>query len=75
MDIPTILSLIEWLIGQEPKIQAALQSIFSNPNPTPKDWQLLRDSIAAETYEQLVPDTQLPQTTPPPPTTTPPAAA
>lgn len=69
--VPTILSLIEWAIGQEPAVAASLKNILSKPDPTPDDWAGERAKWA-QTYEQLVPDTKLPPTTATTPT--PPAA-
>lgn len=78
--VPTILSLVEWAIQEEPAVAASLKNIFSKPDPTPADWAAERAQWQ-QSYRDLVPDTKLPpDSTPPgtpttPPTTpTPPAA-
>lgn len=58
--ISLIISLIEKAVEDEPKIAAALKSIFSKADPTPADWDALRDSILANDYTDYVPDSGLP---------------
>lgn len=55
-----ILALVEQAAQDEPKIAAALKNIFSKPEPTPADWQAERASIAALSYQTLVPNSDLP---------------
>jgi hypothetical protein len=47
--IAAVLSLVEEAISQEPAIAAALQNIFSKPNPTPEDWAAVRAAVLAAT--------------------------
>jgi hypothetical protein len=54
--IAAIITLVEKLIENEPAIAAELQNIFSNPNPTPADWQALRAKVLGESFDQLCPD-------------------
>lgn len=61
MDIATILSLVQFAIANEPKVQDALVSIFSKPNPTAADWDAEKANWQKK-YEELVPDTKLPPT-------------
>lgn len=56
-----ILSLIEEAVKEAPAVVTELQSIFSNPNPTPADWENLRATVLAKTYKDYVPATQLTQ--------------
>ncbi len=60
MDAATILSLVEFAIKEEPLVEQSLRRIFTKSAPTADDWQTERDSIAAMSYRQLVPNTQLP---------------
>jgi hypothetical protein len=65
MDVSSALSIIAFIIQQEPKVEQALRNVFTKPNPTAADWQSEHDAWASDTYEKLVPDSQLP---PDPPT-------
>lgn len=58
--ISLIISLVEEAIKQAPGVYADLQSIFSNPSPTPADWQALRAKVLAKTYADYVPASALP---------------
>lgn len=57
--IAAIISLVEELVVQSPAIVAELQSIFSNPSPTPADWEALRAKVVSDTFASLAPDTKL----------------
>jgi hypothetical protein len=59
--IALILQLVEAAIANEPAIAADLQSLFSKGVPTPEQWAALRASVAAETYGQFVPASDLPK--------------
>lgn len=61
MDLATILSLVQFAVSEEPAVQDMLVRLFSKGNPTPDQWQAMRDEIAAMSYEKLVPNTKLPQ--------------
>jgi hypothetical protein len=61
---------LEQLLKEAPHIYAGIVAVFSKPDVTIADLQQLRSDIQAETYEQLVPATQLP---PAPQIETPPA--
>ena len=50
-----VFSLVEEAVKEFPAIQAELSSIFSKPNPTPADWQALRDKVTGETFASLAP--------------------
>lgn len=65
INVETILTLVEFAIQEEPKVQAALTSIFSKANPTPADWQALRAQYAAMSYDATVTNSQIPPETPP----------
>lgn len=54
--IALILSLIEEAIKVEPAVAAELQALFSNPSPSPADWQVLRAKVLGESFESLAPD-------------------
>lgn len=58
--IAAIISLVQEIIVQEPKIAAALKEIFTKENPTPDDWLLLRAAVSSESYEVLVPSSKIP---------------
>lgn len=64
MDISTILTLVEFAIGEEPKVATALQEIFSKSNPTAADWQALRQKVSAMNYDTAVTNSQLPPENP-----------
>lgn len=51
--------VIQQAIAEEPAIAADLQKLFSGGIPTADDWAALRAGIAAETYGQFVPGSQL----------------
>lgn len=56
---------LQVLIQEEPELVAALQAIFSKATVSLADLDALRAGVAAETYQTLVPDTQLSPPTPP----------
>lgn len=58
--ISLIISLVEEAIKEEPAIAAELQSIFSKPNPTPDDWNLLRAKMLVKSYADYVPQSAIP---------------
>jgi hypothetical protein len=61
---PATLSIVifaaEELLKEAPAAFAKLAEIFSKKDVTVLDLQQLRADIAAEKYEQFVPDTQIP---------------
>ena len=64
MDIPTIISLIEFAIEEEPSVATALQEIFTKSDPTAADWQALRAKYAAMNYDKTVTNSQIPPENP-----------
>jgi hypothetical protein len=64
IDAATVLSIIEFGIAQEPKVADSLKTLFGKGDPTPEDWDAERTRVSALTYENLVPDSQLPPTPP-----------
>jgi hypothetical protein len=58
--IGLIISLVEELVKIAPSVVTDIQAIFNKPNPTPADWQAIRDSVMAKKYTDFVPDSQLP---------------
>lgn len=58
--IGLILQLVEAAIANEPAIAADLTALFSKGVPTPAQWAALRALVAAETYGQFVPASDLP---------------
>jgi len=62
IDIATILQLVGFAIAEEPKVEQAIRNVLTKPNPTPDDWQAEGDAWRANTYNKLVPDSQLPPT-------------
>ena len=62
--LPLAITLIEQAITHEPQIAAAIKSFFTKPDPTPLEWATLRAHIASLSYSALVPNSQLPPTTP-----------
>ena len=58
--IALVFSLVEEVIKVAPGAVADFQAIFSNPNPTPADWQALRAKVLAKGYADYVPKSDLP---------------
>jgi len=54
------LFVIEEAIKQEPAIADAIRGLLNKNDPTPADWQALRDRVAAKSYRDYVPTTALP---------------
>lgn len=54
--IALIIGLVEELIKDSPAIYAELQTILSNPNPTPQDWLDLKSRVLSESFELLAPN-------------------
>lgn len=63
--ITLILSLVQEAIVLEPQIASQLQALFAKQNPTPADWETLRQNILAKTYKDYVPASALPASTAP----------
>ncbi len=59
--IIAILAFLEKAVEAEPRIADSVKKIFSKGEPTPADWQAERDAVAPLTYQQLVPNSQLPK--------------
>ena len=55
-----IISLVQEAITLEPAIAAEFQVMFSNQNPTPADWEALRQKVLSKTYANYVPASALP---------------
>jgi hypothetical protein len=60
MEIATALSVVQFIIGEEPKVEQALRNLFAKKDPTAADWDAEK-AAWGQKYEQLVPDTKLPQ--------------
>jgi len=60
MDIATIITLVQWAVEEEPKVQAALQDILTKKDPTVDDWNALKSKYAAMQYSTLVPNSEIP---------------
>ena len=58
--IAVIVQLIQVAIEEAPQLIADLQAIFSNPNPTPADWEALRQKVLSVSYSDYVPASALP---------------
>ncbi|MGH8023185.1 MAG: hypothetical protein ACRED1_06370 [Limisphaerales bacterium] len=57
--ISLIISLVEEAITEAPQIVADLESIFALPNPSPADWEALRQKVLAKSYADYVPASAL----------------
>lgn len=57
--VALIVGLIEEAVKVTPGLVADLQAIFAKPDPTPDDWQALRDKIQAPSYADYVPASDL----------------
>ena len=68
--ISLIVQLVQIAIAEEPAIAEEFKTLFATANPTPADWDALRQKVLSKTYKDYVPDSDLPQE-PPPITTTP----
>lgn len=62
--VTLILALVQEAITLEPSIAAELQTLFAKQNPTPADWESLRQSVLSRTYKSYVPASALPGSTP-----------
>jgi hypothetical protein len=60
MNVATVLGIIALIVKEEPAVEQALRNIFAKKDPTPADWDAEK-AAWAEKYEELVPDTKLPQ--------------
>jgi hypothetical protein len=60
--IALIIALVQEAITLEPTIMTELQALFTLPNPSPADWEALRQKVLAKTYAQYVPASALPAT-------------
>jgi hypothetical protein len=58
--ISLIISLVQEAIALEPSIVTDLQALFSNPSPTPADWEALRQKVLSKSYSSYVPASALP---------------
>ena len=61
--IALILSLAEEAIKDAPQLAADLKEIFAKTDPTPADWQALREKALAKSYADYVPASALPPAT------------
>jgi len=58
--IDLVIGLLQLAIKETPGLIAEFQTLFSTPEPTPEDWQALRDRLKNATYASLVPNSDLP---------------
>lgn len=58
--IALIIQLVETAVQLEPSIATELQTLFNNPNPTPADWEALRQKVLSKSYSTYVPASALP---------------
>ena len=56
-----IFSLVEEAVKITPGLVTAFEEIFSRPNPSPDDWAELRAKVAAGSYADYVPKSDLNQ--------------
>ena len=59
--IALIVGLVEETVKVAPQFYADLKEIFAKPEPTPADWQALREKILAQGYFDYVPASDLPR--------------
>ena len=55
IEVQFFIFLAEKLIAEAPTIAAEVKSILGKSNPTPDDWQQLKDKIAGENFSDLAP--------------------
>ena len=60
MEVSTILALVAFAIQEEPKVADSLKKLFAKGDPTPADWDAEIAETRAQTYGNLVPNSQLP---------------
>lgn len=58
--IASILSFLQTIIQEEPKVAESIKNIFSKPNPTPEDWEAERVALLGKSYKDIVTNTDLP---------------
>jgi hypothetical protein len=56
-----IISLVEEAIKDTPELITSFKVIFSTSNPTPADWEALRNAIKSEDYSYFVPNSNIPK--------------
>jgi hypothetical protein len=61
LTLGAIISLVGVAVQEYPAVAAELKDIFTKENATPADWSALHDKINSMTYENLVPDSELPR--------------
>jgi len=61
IEISAILTLLEAAVTKAPQIVQDVKDLFAKPDPTPEDWQALRQTILAKKYSDYVPDSSLPK--------------
>lgn len=54
-----VVSMVEEAVKLAPQVATDLQTIFSNPAPTPADWETLRAKVQTASYASYVPDSAL----------------
>jgi len=55
-----VVSLIEEAVKVAPEVAAELKNIFSVSNPSPADWEALRQKVLSKNYANYVPASALP---------------
>lgn len=60
---PQALSLALFVLQEAikfaPELYLELSALFNKPDPTPADWDALRARVLAQSYKDLVPNSQL----------------
>jgi hypothetical protein len=62
--IALIIALVQEAITLEPSVMAELQALFTLPNPSPADWEALRQKVLAKSYADYVPASALAASSP-----------
>lgn len=54
--IALAIQFIQLAIQEEPAIAAELKAILSKADPTPADWEALKQKVLGDSFESLAPD-------------------
>lgn len=61
MQASIIIGLIKLILIEAPGAIAAIRALLNKDNPTDSDFEAAKEQIRADTYEKLVPNSQLGQ--------------
>ena len=59
--VVALIGLIEIVVREFPAIASEIRAVMDMENPTPEDWQALRDKAAEKSYANYVPGSGLPK--------------